>query len=95
MGGTFSRLYRVITLFDKNTIVENFRNMNKIGFPMRVAKRSQNIATFINKQSPDESIIPESFDYEGEKINTADYLRDYWVTGLVVLRGSSDPTKGD
>ena len=97
MGGTFSRLYRVMTLFDKNKIVENFRNMDKVGFPWRVAKRSpQTVANFIDKRSPgSKSILPESFVYEGEKIQTDDYLREYWVTGLVVLRGTSDPTKGD
>ena len=93
MGGSFSRLYRVITLFDKKKIVDNFRNMDKIGFPTRLAKRSSKVASFVDKTS--EFVLPDSFDYEGQKIQTADYLRDYWVTGLVVLRGTSDPTKGD
>ena len=68
------------TLYDKDKIVYNFVNMDKI-FPSRDIKVSEeprpikrNIQT-----------LPETFTFEGEKKNLQEYLDYFWSDGMIVI----------
>ena len=68
------------TLYDKDKIVYNFVNMDKI-FPSRDIKVSEepkpikrNIQT-----------LPETFIFEGEKKNLQEYLDYFWSDGMIVI----------
>lgn len=74
------RLYRVITLFDKDVIVENFRHMDKI-FNVKVIHKAEKTIIFERDSRP----LPSTFNYEGKTINIKDFLKDQWTTGLIVI----------
>ncbi len=74
------RVHKVKTLYDKDKIVYNFVNMNKI-FP------SRNIDASINPKPLKRNIksLPETFIYEGEEKNLEEYLDYFWSDGMLVL----------
>ena len=74
------RVHKVKTLYDKDKIVYNFVNMNKI-FP------SRNIDASINPKPLKRNIksLPETFIYEGEEKNLEQYLDYFWSDGMLVL----------
>ena len=74
------RVHKIKTLYDKDKIVYNFVNMNKI-FP------SRNIDASINPKPLKRNIksLPETFIYEGEEKNLEQYLDYFWSDGMLVL----------
>ena len=74
------RVHKIKTLYDKDKIVYNFVNMNKI-FP------SRNIDASLNPKPLKRNIksLPETFIYEGEEKNLEQYLDYFWSDGMLVL----------
>lgn len=75
------RLYRVIKLFDKDVIVENFRHMDDI-FEKKVVHKAEKPSTFEKALKP----LPSKFTCEGQEINLQDFLEAQWTTGLIVIK---------
>ena len=74
------RVHKIKTLYDKDKIVYNFVNMDKI-FPSRNIKAS-------DKPKPIKRNIhtlPETFSFEGETKNLQEYLDYFWSDGMVVI----------
>jgi CubicO group peptidase (beta-lactamase class C family) len=76
------RLYHVITLFEPNVIVNNFRNMDTM-FDYRTVHRGDTVFEL----GEEKRALPETFSYGGKVINTADFIDETWTTGLIVLKG--------
>lgn len=76
-----SRLYGVITLFDKDKIVYNFSHMEEIFLARPVRRRSE---VFIFGNAPRD--LPDNFTYRGEKIVTDEFLRRRATTALLVIK---------
>jgi CubicO group peptidase (beta-lactamase class C family) len=77
-----SRLIDVIYLFDKNRIVNNFRNMDSMFHSRGIAKSSR---PFVFKRDLLE--LPKYFLWQGKQIDTSQFLKDTQTTGLIVLKG--------
>lgn len=75
------RLYRVITLFDENVIVDNFRNMDDI-FAKKIVLKAEKPSSFERELRP----LPETFHYNGQEFYLQDFWKDQWKTGLVVMK---------
>jgi len=75
------RFYKVVTLFDEDNIVENFRSMADI-FPYHVVKRAGPVFEFEKAFQP----LPESFTYKGKTYNFKKLMKDTWTTGLIVIK---------
>lgn len=75
------RLYRVVTLFDKDVIVENFRHMDEI-FAKKIVHKAETPSSFERNPHP----LPKTFIYNGQEIDLKDFLKDQWTTGLVVTK---------
>ena len=74
------RVHKIKTLYDKDKIVYNFVNMDKI-FPSRNIKAS-------DKPKPIKRNIhtlPETFSFEGETKNLQEYLDYFWSDGMIVI----------
>ena len=77
------QLYKVLTLFDKDVISENFKGMDKI-FQTATVPKPENSFIFPSRKDP--ITLAESFIAEDSIINTQGYL-DYTLTdALLVLR---------
>ena len=74
------RVHKVKTLYDKDKIVYNFVNMDKI-FPSRDIKVSEDPKP-IKKNI---QTLPETFTFEGEKKNLQEYLDYFWSDGMIVI----------
>ena len=74
------RVHKVKTLYDKDKIVYNFLNMDKI-FPTREIKASKNPKPLKRNIKT----LPETFFFEGEKKNLQEYLDYFWSDGMIVL----------
>ena len=74
------RVYKVKTLYDKDKIVFNFLNMDKI-FPTREIKASKNPRPLKRNIKT----LPETFFFEGEEKNLQEYLDYFWSDGMIVL----------
>ena len=74
------RVHKVKTLYDKDKIVYNFLNMNKI-FPTREIKASKNPKPLKRNIKT----LPETFFFEGEEKNLQEYLDYFWSDGMIVL----------
>ena len=74
------RVHKVKTLYDKDKIVYNFLNMDKI-FPTREIKASKNPKPLKRNIKT----LPETFFFEGEEKNLQDYLDYFWSDGMIVL----------
>ena len=80
---TVNALYQTVLLFDKDRIVENFRSGNQL-WPTRAMTSS----TQPRPYSIGEPLaLPESFEYNGQQLNTEQFLADSWTTGLLVVSG--------
>ena len=75
------RFYRVVTLFDENKIVENFRSMSRI-FPHHVVRRAGPVFAF--REEPRE--LPPTFEYEDETYHIDELLERTWTTGILVIK---------
>ncbi len=82
---TLQRLHKVITLFDKENIVENFMNMEQFIETKTIAK-SPNPSTLDKAWSYD---FPEDFVFEGKTMNTKKYLDETLTTGLMIIHKDS------
>jgi hypothetical protein len=69
-------------LFRGGAQVENFRRMSSI-YPVRVVRRSASPSAL-----PEGSRIelPKTFEFQGAKLDTAQFLADMETTGLIVIR---------
>lgn len=74
------RVHKVKTLYDKDKIVYNFLNMDKI-FPTREIKPSKNPKPLKRNIKT----LPETFFFEGEEKNLQEYLDYFWSDGMIVL----------
>ena len=74
------RVHKVKTLYDKDKIVYNFLNMDKI-FPTREIKASKNPKPLKRNIKA----LPETFFFEGEEKNLQEYLDYFWSDGMIVL----------
>ncbi len=75
------RLYRVVTLFDRDVIVENFRTMGE-RFEARTVRRGEAVSPLKIKVLG----LPASYIYRGEKKSVAEFIERTWTTGFIVLR---------
>jgi CubicO group peptidase (beta-lactamase class C family) len=75
------RLYHVITLFDADKIAHNFRNMDTL-FDVRSIKKANSPSVFQRELA----MLPPSFTYKGRAIDTEQFLKDTWTTGLLVVK---------
>ena len=74
------RVHKVKTLYDKDKIVYNFLNMDKI-FPTREIKASKDPRPLKRNIKT----LPETFFFEGEEKNLQEYLDYFWSDGMIVL----------
>ena len=74
------RVHKVKTLYDKDKIVYNFLNMDKI-FPTREIKASKNPKPLKRNIKT----LPETFFFEGEEKNLQECLDYFWSDGMIVL----------
>jgi hypothetical protein len=81
----YKMLNLTIHLFDEDQIVTNFRSFNSI-WPVAVMKAPEN--KFIYPQGTPIK-LPESFQYEGNELNTQKFLEDSWTTGFLVIQNDS------
>lgn len=79
------RTYHVLTLFDKANIVENMRNSDQYYASSNVEAAKQTWQ--LNNGEP--LSLPESFNYYGEAISTADYI-NYTHTGSLLVMQHGD-----
>jgi CubicO group peptidase (beta-lactamase class C family) len=75
------RLYQVMTLFNKDGIAYNFRNMDHIFGFKTVSKKAPAYRYAYRLQS-----LPESFPYQGRSIDTGDFIKETDTTGLLVIK---------
>ena len=74
------RVHKVKTLYDKDKIVYNFVNMDKI-FPSRNVESSENPKPLKKNIKS----LPERFMFEGEEKNLEEYLDYFWSDGMIVI----------
>tara|TARA_S200000501_G_scaffold141126_2_gene133367 strand:+ start:5241 stop:6440 length:1200 start_codon:yes stop_codon:yes gene_type:complete len=74
------RVHKVKTLYNKDKIIYNFVNMDKI-FPTRNIKASKDPKP-IKKNIKS---LPETFSFEGELMNLKEYLDYFWSDGMIVI----------
>jgi len=77
-----TRLYHVITLFEPDVVVDNFRNMDAM-FDYRTVHRGETVFEL----SSEKRALPETYIHEGEVKSTAEFIDETWTTGLIVLKG--------
>jgi CubicO group peptidase (beta-lactamase class C family) len=75
-----ARLYNVITLFEPDVVVENFRSMDRM-FDYRVVHRGGTPHVF--ERAP--GSLPQLYAYEGRDKQVAEFLETTWTTGLIVI----------
>lgn len=73
---------RPINLFGGGSQVENFREMATIN-PVRVVRRAAKAAPFAAGEPIE---LPATFEFEGRRSGTAQFLAEIETTGLLVLR---------
>lgn len=93
-------LHSILTLFNEDRIVENFRQMDQM-FETRIVRRSGPVYEWVHG---DPAKLPASFAWKGRTFETEPFLEDTWTTGLIVIkddsvryeqyfRGNDSPTK--
>lgn len=78
---TVSRLLAVNSLFNEEHIVRNFSSVTELFYNAPISNTG-NVTKFEYALQS----LPDSFSVKGEKVNTADFLRDTTTTSLVVLK---------
>jgi CubicO group peptidase (beta-lactamase class C family) len=73
---------RPIGLFQGGSQVENFREMGAI-HPVRVVRRAARPAPF---ETGEPFELPAAFEFEGQSLDTAQFLSEMETTGLLVLK---------
>ena len=85
------RIYNFMRLYDKSCIVRNFRDNNggrllKLGASYRVVHANpRGIAGFADYSGPP-LVLPQAFEFRGAAVDTEEWLRESWTTGLLVLK---------
>ena len=74
------RVHKVKTLYNKDKIVYNFVNMDKI-FPSRNIKASEDPKPIKRNIKS----LPKTFSFEGESMNLQEYLDYFWSDGMIVI----------
>ena len=74
------RVHKVKTLYDKDKIVYNFVNMDKI-FPSRSINASDNPKPLKRNIRT----LPETFLFEGDQMNLQEHLDYFWSDGMIVI----------
>ena len=74
------RIYKVKSLYEKDKIIYNFVNMDKI-FPSRNIKASENPKPLKRNIQT----LPELFAFESEMKNLQEYLDYFWTDGMIVI----------
>lgn len=75
------RVYQVLTLFESENIVENFRSMDHI-FDSKPVHRGDEV----NVLKKIKGRLPETYYYQGEEKSIQSFLEETWTTGFVVLK---------
>ena len=75
------RLYKVVTLYDEDKIVDNFIGMHKF-FAYTTLHASDN--PIVLPEAP--ASLPEHFEFQGKKIGVKDFLEENNTTGLLVIK---------
>ncbi len=75
-----TRLYHVITLFEPDVVVENFRHMDRM-FDHRVVHRGGPPHVF--ERAP--ASLPPIYTYREEDKAVREFLEETWTTGLIVI----------
>ncbi|MBW1899727.1 MAG: serine hydrolase [Deltaproteobacteria bacterium] len=75
------RLWKVMYLFDEDSIVENFRGMPEM-FPYHEIHRGENVFEFEEALQD----LPETFEHNGKTYNIEELLENTWTTGLIVIK---------
>ncbi len=79
-----SRLYFVITLFEPDRIVENFRSM---GERMDSREVKAGDKTFVFQRQP--RALPESYVFNGQKKSVRKFMEHTGTTGMIVVRDNT------
>ena len=74
------RVHKVKTLYDKDKIVYNFVNMDKI-FPSKSINASDNPKPLKRNIRT----LPETFLFEGDQMNLQEHLDYFWSDGMIVI----------
>jgi len=80
---SLNALYQTVKLFDEDRIVDNFRSANKL-WSTRVMTASTQPRPYTQG---DPEALPEQFQFDGNKLDTEQFIADSWTTGLLVIRG--------
>lgn len=75
-----ARLYNVITLFEPDVLVENFRSMDRT-FDYRVVHRGGTPHVF--ERAPES--LPQLYAYGGAEKQVGEFLDATWTTGFIVI----------
>ena len=75
------RLYKVITLFDEENIVENFQRMSDI-FPAATAAKGKANLMLTNSALS----LPDSFAFQDSSYSISEYLKSTYTTGFIVIK---------
>ena len=75
------RLYHVITLFEADVVVENFRGMDEIFFDTRTVHAGDDVWELERAEMD----IPETYEYMGETKSIENFLEETWTTGMIVI----------
>jgi CubicO group peptidase (beta-lactamase class C family) len=75
-----ARLFHVLTLFEPDHIVENFRTMDRM-FPCRTVRRGGPPHVF--ERAPGD--LPELYTYKGQTKRVEEFLNKTWTTGFIVI----------
>ena len=79
---TVQSLYRAVHLFDEDRIVENFRSADQLG-AISVMTASAEPRPYSSAISTE---LPKAFMFDGQALNTEQFLADSWTTGLLVIQ---------
>jgi len=76
-----SRLHSVITLFDKEVIVDNFSHMEQAFWTQKITKSANPFQFDYQEKS-----LPEAFEYQTKNISVDEFLKRRATTALLVLK---------
>lgn len=82
---TLKRLYIAMYFFDKEVIVDNFRNVDKT-FPVSRLTPNQNPIVLPKN---DYFKIPSFFTFKGKELKTADFLSENQLEGLMIIQNDT------
>lgn len=81
----YKMLNHAIHLFDADRIVENFRSFDAI-WPVSVMPAAQKPHPYPKAST---MTLPPSFMYDGNALDTKQFLKDSWTTGFMVIQNDS------